>query len=441
MFVGFIVKRLITGKLVEWKEQKYRKPLILRGARQVGKSYSVLEFGVKHFNGNVHILDLEKRPELHRIFEKDLDVKRILSEMEIAVNKKINIESDLVFIDEIQNCKRALSALRYFYEDIPELHIIAAGSLIEFALKDIAFPVGRVQILTMHPMNFLEFLIAHGKEINEEAINTLPKVNQESLHNSILDELKKYFFVGGMPEVVKVFIETGSLKTAFEIQKNLVETFRQDFSKYAGRSDKNCLNDVFGASAKSVGKQIVYSHLSEGFTVPTIKKSFELLVDAKILTKIRSASASGLPLGASASEKKFKAVFIDIGLMQQVCGLQANSEYSKQDLLAIYRGALAEQFVGQELLSAGNEELFYWSRDAKSSNAEVDYLIAKKGKVIPLEVKSGPSGKLRSLNLLLDNYKNIPRSYVLSMRQFSGDINKRVIFLPLYYAYQLGKVE
>ena len=127
--------------------------------------------------------------------------------------------------------------------------------------------------------------------------------------------------------------------------------------------------------------------------------------------------------------------------MQQVCGLQANSEYSKQDLLAIYRGALAEQFVGQELLSAGNEELFYWSRDAKSSNAEVDYLIAKKGKVIPLEVKSGPSGKLRSLNLLLDNYKNIPRSYVLSMRQFSGDINKRVIFLPLYYAYQLGKVE
>lgn len=435
------MKRLITKQLIEWKNHPYRKPLILRGARQVGKSYSVLEFGAEHFNGNVHLLDLEKRPELHKIFEKDLDARRILSEFEIAVNKRINIENDLVFIDEIQNSKRALSALRYFYEEIPKLHVIAAGSLIEFALKDISFPVGRVQVITMHPMNFFEFLYARGKEINAEAVNSFPDKLADSLHNSIIEELKNYFFIGGMPEAVRVFCETSSLKSAFEVQKDLITTFHQDFSKYAGRSDKNCLNDVFFAAAKNVGKQIVYSGLSSGFTIPTIKKSFELLADAKLLIKIRSANPGGLPLGASASEKKFKALFVDIGLMQQACGLQVDSEYSKNDLLAIYRGALAEQFVGQELLTAGSDELFYWSREAKSSKAEVDYLIAKEGKVIPLEVKSGSAGKLRSLHLLLNTYPNVSCAYVLSMRQLVKVPGQKIVYLPLYFAYQLGKNE
>lgn len=433
------MKRLITEQLISWKNHRYRKPLIIWGARQVGKSFSVLDFGRKYFNGEVHVFDMEKSPELHRIFEKDLDVKRILSEFEIAVNKKINVENDLIFIDEIQNCSRALSALRYFYEDVPQLHVIAAGSLIEFALRDISFPVGRVQIMQMYPMNFLEFLYACGKEINAETISSPPKVLQESLHESILEDLKNYFFVGGMPEAVRVFTESGSLRTAFEVQKDLIATFRQDFSKYAGRSDKNCLNDVFLGTARNVGKQVVYSTLSEGFTGPTTKKALRLLVEARIVSRVRSASPSGLPLGTSASERKFKALFLDIGLMQHASGLRTDVEYAKSDLLAIYRGALAEQFVGQEFLTAGHDELFYWSREAKSSSAEVDYLIVKKGTVIPVEVKSGPSGKLRSLQLLLDKYKNIRQSYVLSMRQFYEEQGRKITYLPLYYAYQLGK--
>lgn len=433
------MERLVTEKLLKWKNNEKRKPLIVRGARQVGKTYSITEFGEKHFAGNIHVIDLEKKPALRKVFQKDLDPKRIISELEINLDKRIDFEKDLLFIDEIQTSKEALSALRYFYEELPEVHVIAAGSLIEFALKDLSFPVGRVQTITMHPMNFVEFLAACGKKISSEEVSYTVKSLPESLHNSLLSSLKNYFFVGGMPEAVKVYVESEKIRSAFEVQKDLLLTFRQDFSKYAGRSDKKCMDDVFISIAKNVGNQIKYTRLSAGYSIPTIKKSFELLSDAKLITKVRSANPTGLPLGISASNRIFKSVFLDIGLMQQAAGLQVDYEYTKDNLLSIFRGAMAEQFVGQEIISATDEELFYWSRNAKSSNAEIDYLIAMKNKIIPIEVKSGPAGKLKSLHLFLNTYSKIPLAYVFSTSEYSELKKQKIIFLPLYFAYSLVK--
>jgi len=224
-----IMERFVTKKLKYWKDQKHRKPLIIRGARQVGKTWSILNFGKNHFNGNVHVIDLEKHPDWHRVFEPDLDVKRILSEFEILLNTKIDPERDLLFFDEIQSCSRALMALRYFYEELPQLHIIAAGSLLEFAFKNISFPVGRVQFLNLHPMSFAEFLLAIGKDKLADIILSKTIKLSETIHNMLLAELRKYFFIGGMPECVRYFAETNSMRSAMEVQLDLINTFRQDF--------------------------------------------------------------------------------------------------------------------------------------------------------------------------------------------------------------------
>lgn len=428
------MKRFIVQKLLKWKDQTSRKPLLLRGARQVGKTYSILDFGNSHFTGKVHHIDLEKHLDWHPVFEKNLDVNRILAELEILLNSTIIPGQDLLFFDEIQSCPRAMMALRYFYEDMPELHVIAAGSLIEFALKDISFPVGRIQILDMHPMSFGEYLLALGKDKLAEIVLETPHKLQETVHRLLLDHLHDYFFVGGMPECVKTFVANRKFTDVFEIQTQLIDAYRQDFSKYAPYADKRCLNAVFINTAKSIGTQIKYSRLAEGFTNPTIKKAFDLLTLAKVIYKVPAASSAGLPLSATASAKKFKAIMVDIGLMQNLCGMNISEEFKKSDLLAIYQGALAEQFVGQEILASGNTELFFWARAAKSSTAEVDYLVTKDGIICPIEVKSAASGRLRSLHQLLKNYPNIQTGYVCSTAPYSELPEQKLIFLPLYYA-------
>ena len=435
------MERFITKKLIAWKNQHSRKPLILRGARQVGKTWAVNDFGKSYFEGGVHVVDLEKHPDWHRIFEIDLVPERILSELEILLNARIQAERDLLFFDEVQSCPRALMALRYFYENYPELHVIAAGSLLEFAMKEISFPVGRVQFLNLLPMCFAEFLIATGKDRAAELILSPYEKQSENIHQMLLEELRRYFFIGGMPECVKVFAESGRMREAFDIQSDLIRTFREDFAKYAPYSDKRCLNGVLSSTARMVGKQIIYSHLVEGFTNPTIKKAFDLLCMAQVIHKVLAADPSGLPLGASASERKFKAIMVDIGLMHSLCGLPVDVEYRKSDLLAIYQGAMAEQFVGQELLAAGQPELYYWAREAKNSTAEVDFLINKQGRIYPVEVKSGTSGRLRSLHLLLDSHSKIPHGYVLSSQAYAELPDQKLTFLPLYYAYYTGMFE
>lgn len=433
------MQRIITNKLITWKDQNGRKPLIIRGARQIGKSFTITEFGKQYFEGEVHVINFEKQSDWKNIFDKNFDTSRIISELEIFINKRIAIGKDLLFFDEIQECPKAILALRYFYEQMPELHIIGAGSLLEFALQDISFPVGRVQLLNMSPMNFYEFLLETGKEILAEEIVNKPSDLSDNIHNLLLDEIKKYFFIGGMPECVKKYAETKHLIDVFDIQLNLINTFRQDFSKYATYSDKRCLNSVLDSVSKNVGHQIKYSHLAEGFTNPTIKKAFELLETARLFKRVCSSNPEGIPLGANKSDKIFKAIFLDIGLLSRLSGFSVSTEFNKSDLLNIYRGILAEQFVGQELISAENNELYYWSRQAKSSTAEVDFLIEKQNEIIPIEVKSGASGSLKSMHLLLKTYENLQKGYVFSEAKFGNLMDQKLVFIPLYYAFSIAQ--
>jgi predicted AAA+ superfamily ATPase len=428
------MKRFIDKKLLNWKTSELRKPLILRGARQVGKTYSVLQFGKNHFSGNIHVIDFEKNLDVHAIFEKNLDITRILAELELFLNADITPGEDLLFFDEIQSCPRALMALRYFYEDLPELHVIAAGSLLEFALKAISFPVGRVQFMEMYPLTFNEFLWATGKEKLVKLLADPQPTLSETAHRLLLQNVKEYFLVGGMPEAVRVYLETKNYKSVFEIHEELIETFRQDFAKYAPFADKRCLNAVLLNSAKSVGQRIKYNRLAEGFTSPTIKKAFDLLQMARLVYKIPAASPAGLPLGASANERKFKAAFLDIGLMQFISGIRIHEEFNKEDLLAIYNGALAEQFVAQQLIACKKGELYFWAREAKSSSAEVDFLTVNNGQICPIEVKSGKAGRLKSLHLLLKEFPNVPVGYVCSSQPFARLPEQRLKFVPLYAA-------
>jgi len=415
------MQRKIIDKLVEWKTSTGRKPLLIRGARQVGKTFSIIEFGKTHFNGNIHLFNLEKNPDIHLIFEKNLDSNLILSELELVINKIIEPGKDLLFFDEIQECPKAITALRYFYEENPELHVIAAGSLLEFALKDISFPVGRLQMMFMHPMTFEEFLIANNKELLAEKIKHPGSQLSETVVQMANNEMYNYFIVGGMPESVTTFLNSGSFMEAIQVQSDLIATFRQDFSKYGGYSDKHCLNSVLSAVAHRTGEQIKYS-------------KFELLENARLFSKVRAASPAGSPLRASASEKKFKTVFLDIGLLSNLNGFYSDKTINKQKFSSEFNGKMAEQFIGQELIAATDRDVYYWSRNARGSNAKTDYLIEKEGNIIPIEVKSGKSGSLKSLHLLLDTFTNIKTAFVFTEDK-QGEIKEKGIkFLPLFQA-------
>lgn len=427
------MKRQITSKLLQWKGSTTRKPLIVRGGRQTGKSYTISEFGNTHFEGTTHIINFEKRTDWHSVFDLNYDVNRIVGELEILTGNRITPGKDLLFFDEIQECPNAIASLRYFYEQMPDLHLIAAGSLLEFALGNISFPVGRVQLINMHPMNFQEFLVATGNEPAAQLIGESPKDVSAGIHLMLTAELKKYFFVGGMPECVKVYAATQSLNEVFEIQADLLATFRQDFLKYTPRVDTSCLNSVLNSIPQKIGQQIKYSTLAEGYSNPTIKKAFELLETARLFRKVKTASPAGLPLGASASDKKFKAIVLDVGLLGSFFGGSRSLEYAKTALLSVFQGTMAEQYVGQEILAATNNDLYYWSREAKSSNAETDYLIEKKGKIIPVEVKSGKGGSLKSLHLLLETYPNVDEAFVFSDSQYGKTDGQKISFIPLYY--------
>lgn len=431
------MERIIQQELENWKISNNRKPLIVRGARQTGKTFSIKEFGKLCFKGKIHIVDFEKYPEWIRVFDKDLDPIRILTELEVLLNARITPGNDLLFFDEIQESPRAIMSLRYFYEELPNLHVIAAGSLLEFSLKDISFPVGRVQILNMTPMNFYEFLKAGNLDRAADIILSKHEELSESIHMMLLDYLRQYMYVGGMPECVQLWWDTKSMAKVFDVQDELVESYRQDFSKYAPFSDKKGLNQTLNAVAKSIGHQIKYTQLSDEFSGPTNKKAFDLLRLARVINKVSATSAASLPFEAHARERTFKALMIDIGLMRALNDLPVNIEFTKNDLLAMYNGAMAEQFTGQELLSGGIKNLYYWSRDAKSSSAEVDYLIVRDSKIYPIEVKSGPAGKLKSLHMLIKKHPHIEQGYVLSTAPFGKIPEQKLTFLPLYYAYGL----
>ncbi|MHC4525328.1 MAG: ATP-binding protein [Planctomycetota bacterium] len=426
------MKRLAEKQVLEWKDSSRRKPLIIRGARQVGKTWLVENFLAKQFGRFVKI-DFEKRRDVHTHFEGNLDPKTLLTLLELEAGRIVPGKT-LLFFDEIQACPRAIMALRYLYEQMPELHVVAAGSLLEFAFSEISIPVGRVQYLYMHPMTFYEYLLAMSKEpMADYVLRSQPDVAAE-IQKKILSELRSYFFVGGMPECVKVYRDSNSMIEAFHVQSEILDSYRDDFAKYKPGIDITCLDAVFLNVAKSIGDQLKYTRLNAAHSGQTNHKAFDLLAKAKIIHKIPACDPSGLPLGATANQKKFKAVMLDIGLLQRLCQVPVELELKQENLLAMYRGILAEQFVAQELLAKNNAELFYWSRDVRSSSAEVDYLAVRNGMIYPIEVKSGAGGSLKSLHLLLKKYKNCPLGIVLYSGIYKELPEQKLTFMPLYCA-------
>jgi len=357
------------------------------------------------------------------------------ADLEVFLRQKITPGNTLLIIDEIQACPRAITALRYFYEEMPDLHVAAAGSLLEFALKDASFPVGRIQFLNLYPLCFAEYLEAIGNREASSAILQSPGTISPVVHEFLCNELKKYFFIGGMPACVLAYNQGGSLRDAFEVQSEIVESYRMDFAKYTPQVDRYCLDAVFTSISQSGGRQIKYTHLGDGYSSPTLKKAFDLLCLANIARKVPSVDPSGLPLGATASSKTFKALMLDIGLMHSLSGMPSEVEYAKTDLHAIYRGAMAEQFVGQEMTVSQNGSLYYWARQAKNSSAEVDFLAVLDGTIHPVEVKSGATGSLKSLHLFMETYRNCGNALVFSMRPFAELPEQRMSFIPLYCAY------
>lgn len=431
--------RLVNQRLTAWISASRRKPLIIRGARQVGKTWLVENILAPKFETFVKV-DLEAKRDVHRLFEDNLDPREILKGLEFS-HGRILPGKTLLFFDEIQACPRAIMALRYFYEEVPDLHVVAAGSLLEFAFGEIPIPVGRVQYLHVSPMTFYEYLLALNSEVMAEAVLACDPSLPGHLQQAILSELKNYMFIGGMPEAVKAYKDTNSMVEAFTVQSEIVDSYRQDFSKYTPRVDVTCLDEVFLSVARSIGEQLKYTALSSSFTYQTSHKAFDVLAKARMLYKIPACNPSGLPLGASANSRRFKACLLDIGLLQRLCRIPVDAEIAHDDLLAIYRGKLAEQFVAQEMVAWHTDELFYWSREAKSSSAEVDFVSVKGGKIYPVEVKSGPSGRLRSLHIMLDSYPNCPSGYVLYSGPFRELPEQRLMFMPLYATPCIGDRE
>ena len=426
--------RTVSNTLVQWATKSNRKPLIINGARQIGKSWVVKQLGKTHFKNNFLELNFERNPNLNLIFENDLNVHRIIQEIEIQYNTEVS-ENTLLFFDEVQNCPKAIMALRYFFEDKPAIPVIAAGSLLEFQLQNIPFPVGRIEQLDMHPMSFEEFLEANGNEILLKKIQEPIQVLAESIENKIYQELLNYFWVGGMPECVQDFANNKNYLSVRKIQNDLFYTYTQDFSKYNPIVNKDCLLDILNSISTHIGNQIIYTKLSDRFTGPTIKKGVEVLTLAKIIQPIENVSVAGLPF--SVSGKQFKLQFLDIGLLLSISKVSYENLFAQKNLNVLFSGSWAEQFVAQQLLCNHSKALKYWARTSKNSNAEVDYIIENNGNIIPIEVKFGVSGKLKSLHLLLKENPHITKAIVYSKAKLG--VLEKINFVPIYYAGRISE--
>ena len=432
------MKRDFTEKLKDWNNMSVRKPLIIRGMRQTGKTWCVRDFAKTFYQDTFLEVNFEFSRQWHSVFERDLNPKRICEELELISGIPIKGGKTLLFFDEIQLCPRALASLRFFYEKMPEVPVIAAGSLLDFALEEIQFPVGRVKFAELHPMSFAEYIAASGNDLLAAVVSGVPKELSDSVHAKLLEELRLYSIVGGLPECVKTRIEGGSLLDVRSVQNDLIIAFEQDFAKYPKHMDATILRDVWRNAYMSVSRQISYAALSREHTGVTNKKAIELLEKARLVTLSRAVASATLPFDLNATPR-IKPFAGDIGLYQAMSGRPADEVLRKTDLLATYNGALAEQFVAQELAaSLGGSEPHWWKRDAKNAQAEVDFMVAVGGKVQPIEVKSGAAGRLKSLHQLLKETPSVNDAVVLSSARFGELPDQRLRFIPIYFAGAVG---
>lgn len=433
--------RNLSKSLEIWKDKEEHLPLLIRGARQVGKTFLIEEFGKTHFE-EVCTFNFEQTPSLARCFA-DLDPKKIINTLRLTTQCKIIPGKTLLFLDEIQECPQAILSLRYFKEQLPLLHVIGAGSLLEFAMRDEAFrmPVGRVQFYYLRPLSFQEFLKARGEQNLVEAIqNATPKDPLPlPVHEHLLTRVKEYSLLGGMPAVLKKYLETGNLQECQQVQQLLIQGYQRDFGKYAKATNHKLLQKVFDKAPGMIGEIIKYSRIDQTVRSRDLKTAIELLTLAGLICPITATNASGLPLNSLMDEKKFKLLYLDVGLVNSLSHLEPETLLAP-DLLTVNRGSLAEQLVGQELLASQEDylpgELYFWHR-AGSSIAEVDYILAINGKILPIEVKAGKTGRLKSMHLFLQEKK---ASLGIRFSQLPLQQENKLLTLPLYMVGELRRL-
>jgi predicted AAA+ superfamily ATPase len=433
--------------LNDWKQRKTRKPLIIRGARQVGKTWLIDEFA-KGFDVFVKI-NFEEHPEYCDLFSTN-EVGTILENISLTFGKKIIEGQTLLFLDEIQICPQAISAMRYFYEKIPGLHIVGAGSLLDHVLSQLQLPmpVGRVEFMYMYPMNFREFLLANDEDMIVDFLATFDVDKEIStvVHQKILKLLRAYFFIGGMPEAVKVYTETSDLLEVERVHESILTSMEIDFTKYGKGGDFEYLRRVLRYLPRGIGKKMKFAAIDSTAKSIGLKQAFEKLELSRVVHRISATPSADIPLTQLAKPGNFKPLFIDIGLATHVLKIRL---MDLENLMLINEGELAEQFIGQQLLTRRpffiDKELFYWIRENKDSNAEVDYLIESENSVIPIEVKAGKTGTLKSLHVfMMEKEKNLAIRFnvdlpsltqvstTIKMKDSMEQVAYRLLSLPLY---------
>ncbi len=437
------MKRKIDVYLDAWRISENRKPLLVRGARQVGKTYSVRNQG-KKFEHYLEV-NFEEEKDIRKIFEGSLNPAVIVEKLSAFYKVPVLPGKTLLFLDEIQSCPQAISSLRFFYEKKPEIHIIAAGSLLEFALESLpSLGVGRLASLFMYPMSFHEFLNSTGDEALAKAVSDADFNTpiEAAFHNRLIDRLRTFFIIGGMPEVVQNYIMNGDLLKCQNILDQLLTTFMDDFAKYKKRAPVARLEEVFRSISFQAGQKFKYSKVDPVVSSAVLKDALELLVKAGLAYKIHHSSAQGIPLGAQIDPRKFKVALFDTGMHQRLLGLDLSTIIVADDLNSINAGNIAEIFTALEILSYSNPEtrnqLFYWHRESKSSNAEVDYILQKGRQIIPLEVKSGTKGQMQSMRQFMSE-RDSEYGIRISLENFS--YFDKIKVLPLYAIYKLFEQE
>lgn len=451
-----IMKRCYEKQLETWRYKRNRKPLVIRGARQVGKSTLVRQFaarqGLRLFEVNV-----ERHPYLAEVAET-LDPRKILSEIEFLCNQgQINAADSIVLIDEIQAMPKLLQCLRYFYEEMPELAVVAAGSLLEFALQDHSFPmpVGRIEYFHMGPVSWEEYLEAKSEIQLLELLQSYEPSRDfpVSAHERLLGLLREYFLVGGMPEAVQLHVDGEPMESIIDVQNSILQTYRDDFSKYATGRDLLRLQRVLDYLGQGLGAKVKYVNIDRESQSRELKAALELIVKAGVVLKVTHTHGDGIPLKARVNPKVFKIYSLDLGLYNRICGLNHISFQKMRQAAFVNEGMLAEQFVVQQLFFRETPklapDLHYWLREGSSSNAEVDCLLQIDSQIVPVEVKSGKSGSLKSLlQFSAEKGTDFVCRFDLNLPSFNGyehiingcKVRFQLLSLPLYLCNQLDRL-
>ena len=431
------LKRKIDKTLLEWKNDIRHKPLLMRGARQVGKTTAVRRLA-ESFESFVEV-NLEVDDEVKKFIDKSFDIQGLISLIEVRYAKRIVPGKTLLFLDEIQSCPRAVTALRYFYEKCQPLHVIAAGSLLEFTLAEVGdIPVGRVRNIFVYPFSFAEFVAALDGELILEHAKTAERGSalSASAHEKLLEHLKTFLIVGGMPAAVHAYVETRSFLAARDEQRDIMQNLKEDFAKYKTRVDPSVIRSTLRSVIDQTGQQFTFSNSELELTYAKSKTCTDLMERAKIILRIDCTRANGIPLGGDINVKDNKFMLIDTGLYLYETGLDLSEWINDAPTKFVNRGKLAEMFVAHELKKSGtpleDNPLYYWHRENKNGKAEVDFVVQYRNAPLPIEVKSGKRGTMKSLRILMGE-KSLKLGIRTSEENFGSLDDGSIQIIPLYF--------